>query len=836
MSFRKCISDKAAKGLIGKGKAREFLAEYDELVERYTSTMGSEQAAIKAATDKLDAEVRIAQEKRRREILAVQANKRIMAKLEQSGKPLDTATRDLYERAATRGQGIARQAFSMVNEFVEEFRSKNAGLTRGNETLSDAADRLFAGDTSSFDSLKNVIREILGEDSGDSAAKAFGRAISKTNDYLHSRYRAAGGILGKLDNYIPQVHSRDAIKLAARKAGLSIDEFKPVWIKRLRESVDIDRMIDERTGLPFSESALAKQMSDDFDAIISGGASEILKRTKSGKAPFKKSRELTEKRINSRFYQFKDAESFLNYNRDFGVGDDGLFDLITGHVGAMSKDIGILEVLGPKPRDLRDLIDLNMSAKDIGKVKQAHTNAMFEVLIGATDGEASDHWTFRAIANTANWIRSSLLGSAVLSAIGDIPVARMTAKMNGLDSFNVAKNFTALLNPTNKTHREIASRAGYIAEIANGTAVADARFFGENLGGKFTSQLANLTVRASGLQHWTKSWADAIAMEAEGQIADFVSKGVRFKDLPDDFRTALEGFDVTAKDWEIISNAKAFEVPDRGIKFMRSQDIAMAKGFDAKSAQLAASKIDDWIFHMRAVATNEPGLRTRAITTGAITGGDARRGTIARTFFGSATMLKSFPITVMFNHLMPAIQRAKQGKFDNLATLTLGTAVFGAFAIQLKELAKGKSPKDWDNPEFMAAALLQGGGLGLFGDFFFQDYSRFGREPLVEAFGGPMLGLVDDIMRTAKGNIDRSLADEKTKFSKDLFRLVKRNIPVMSSLWYTRLATERLLFDQIDRMIDEKYDRRLRRYARKMKKETGQKFYWEPGATTPLGF
>ena len=99
-----------------------------------------------------------------------------------------------------------------------------------------------------------------------------------------------------------------------------------------------------------------------------------------------------------------------------------------------------------------------------------------------------------------------------------------------------------------------------------------------------------------------------------------------------------------------------------------------------------------------------------------------------------------------------------------------------------------------------------------------------------------MLGLVDDIMRTAKGNIDRSLADEKTKFSKDLFRLVKRNIPVMSSLWYTRLATERLLFDQIDRMIDEKYDRRLRRYARKMKKETGQKFYWEPGATTPLGF
>jgi len=220
-------------------------------------------------------------------------------------------------------------------------------------------------------------------------------------------------------------------------------------------------------------------------------------------------------------------------------------------------------------------------------------------------------------------------------------------------------------------------------------------------------------------------------------------------------------------------------------------------------------------FYLRELATNEATLRTRAITTGAAFG-DAKKGTFLRAFASSVFMFKSFPITVLNNHIIPSMQQVRAGRYDYAAQIAVGTTLLGAMALQTKEITKGRTPKDMDDWKFWQAAMLQGGGLGLFGDFLFAEYSRFGRDPFMELLG-PIAGLGSDIARTFKGNLERGLDDKEGRFMKDLFNVAKRNIPG-GSLWYSRLALERLLLDNIERMADPKFDKNIRRMEKKYKK------------------
>ncbi|MGO7286967.1 hypothetical protein ACC805_34300 [Rhizobium ruizarguesonis] len=54
-----------------------------------------------------------------------------------------------------------------------------------------------------------------------------------------------------------------------------------------------------------------------------------------------------------------------------------------------------------------------------------------------------------------------------------------------------------------------------------------------------------------------------------------------------------------------------------------------------------------------------------------------------------------------------------------------------------------------------------------------------------------------------------------------------------SSLWYTKAATDRLIFDNIQAMIDPNYRQSFNRYEKRMKKDFGQTFWWAPGDGLP---
>jgi len=141
------------------------------------------------------------------------------------------------------------------------------------------------------------------------------------------------------------------------------------------------------------------------------------------------------------------------------------------------------------------------------------------------------------------------------------------------------------------------------------------------------------------------------------------------------------------------------------------------------------------------------------------------------------------------------------------------------------------SPMTEEGRRFWVKAITAGGGLGVFGDYAFSDQSRYGHKFSTDVMG-PYVGALDDLFESTKGNFDR-VADGKDKnIGRDLFRTMKPYTP-LSRIWYTKLMVDRLLLDNLERLSDPNFDDRIGKYERKMKKQSGQEFWWAPGESKP---
>jgi hypothetical protein len=145
----------------------------------------------------------------------------------------------------------------------------------------------------------------------------------------------------------------------------------------------------------------------------------------------------------------------------------------------------------------------------------------------------------------------------------------------------------------------------------------------------------------------------------------------------------------------------------------------------------------------------------------------------------------------------------------------------------MPKISKGKDPQSLGDPKVWAKGAMRGGGLGLFGDFLFSDVNRYGGG-IVTSLAGPVFAQGEDAIQATVGNLQRMVRGVETKFGPDLARFLKMNMPGRS-LWYTRLATERLIFDEIDRLVDPDAPQKFQRIQRRAEKEFGQQFFAPPG-------
>jgi hypothetical protein len=805
MTLINCITNGIEEGNITREQGAEAADLFTQLEAEYATRMAPGQASAKAGQDTFDAlEYQVLQRKRRK-LLAYQNWKQI------------TKNFDEYKNGAD-------PAAAAVAHFVPKEGAKFSNIEMRTQAVTNAATRVMydvlgtfrknlIGSTRKKAQLKDMVREIFGEDTGSASAKELAASWSKSAEYLRQRFNAAGGAISKrLDWGLPQFH--DTLKV--RKVPYN------EWANFIRPKLNLNKMKDEQTGLPFTEARLEIALRDVYETIRQDG----MNKPPSGVS---RAKSIANRHTDHRFLVFNTADDWMAYQKEFGNID--AFDVMMGHISNMSREIAMLEILGPNPTATVTFMKQSLMQRAAGDIKKedaarsaANTvDSLFNYLSGRSLAPINTKWG-NVLAGVRQLLQSAQLGAASIAAITDVNFQRIARSASGLPQTTIISDYLKQLNPLSVEEKgRLAIRMGLIAEGWMTIASAQQRYVGDLTGPEFTRRVADFVMKASLLSPLTNAGKWAFGMEFYGTLADNIGK--RFDELDPTLRNTLEKYSIGSDKWDIMRSTELYD--HKGAKFLRPEDIEFREDINPRLARDLATRVMEMIETESQYAVPSTTAEGRTWLYG-----DTRAGTVSGEVMRSFGMYKGFGVSLVNFHMMRGMsQKGMRGKGKYFADLLISTTLMGALAMQLKEMSKGRDPRPMTDREFWMAAMLQGGGLGIYGDFLFADVNRFDRG-LPETIAGPVFGFGKDAIDLTVGNLYEAATGQDTKAASELIKFAGKYTPG-ASLWYMRLALERMVLDQMRLMADPKARQKFRQIETRYRRDSGQQYWWRPGRPEP---
>jgi len=856
MSFRDCIVSAKTQGLLDDQKQLDLLNEYDANYKKYIEdNLDPDTAAKQAGLDtfnqlKVDAAQKI--KIRKQNIRLQQEFEYQLARYTDQSGEVDYGSVVLQKLIFTENkEGVTRirsveeemvnvqgRLDSIFSEVLRKFRHNLLGTNRSKATL------LLMG------------REIFNPGStGNKAAEELARAWIETAETARRMFNAAGGKIPKLKNWhLPQSHNELLVRSAGR------DE----WKNFIMDLIDPEQMIDYKTGKVMSPEQLSLALDDVWQTISTFGYSK-----KSNVKQY--SGKLANRRLDHRFLKFKDFDSWDAYNKKFGKGN--VFDAMVGHLKSMSRDIGMMRILGADPdkfiswmkftadkkllTDTKDIVskgDLRLE-KDLTTEKLNKLQIKMKSKFGKVDQAYSvlngdmldpENYTFAKYSGgLRDLTTAAYLGAASFMALGDFNLTRLTARVHGLPAaktmYSNLKMFASGLNQDKAVGVKVAASSGMVAEHWGTIASGMARVAAEDVERpEITRRVADFVLRTTGLSWLTQAGRWGVGMETMAFFArnanltwdELGKKNAKFQQL-------LKTNDISSGEWDVIRRIPIYDAGvddtlNKGAEFLRPSDIFKLTDIDEEKAMDVFSKFQSTINYVVDFAVPNAKLRGTLL-------GQARPGTVSGEMMKNILQFKQFPLAFMFGHIARGMGlKGGWRKAAYLTDLIISTTLFGALAFELKNLTKGKEPTDlasMDKNEitgYVLGNMIRGGGLGIAGDLLFAtEYggARGGAATLVGSV--PMLAF--QITDLTIVNAYRALKGENVNIGGDIADFLKKNTPG-GSMWYLRLALERYGFDTLSEMIDPKYNEKRKRIKKRMLKEQGTEFWWSPGDKLPKNF
>lgn len=804
MSLGACLPGLEAEGKLTAEQAAAARVLYEERLQAHARSGSRETAEALASEEVLAALERNVTRKEFLAGLAIKRRAAIAVDLANYGRPtsdprfrptkgqarnlinpkavaalIDHDPRAPYSNVEARRKAIVGDAHRQIDGILTTFSANLLGKVRNRATL------------------ENMVRELFDGGTGDRAAKELAEAWRRSAETLRQRFNRAGGDIGfRSDWGLPQSHDWKKVRAAGFEA----------WRAAILPKLDRARMIDQRTGQPFSEAGLEKALIDVWDTIRSDGAAKMTPGAPGG-------RSLANSRSDARFLVFKGADDWMAYAQEFGAGTP--YDAMMGHIESMARDIAALEILGPNPEATLRWVKDTMIQQ--AKLDQTPGSKAIEA---ATSGAKQldrlwDEYRGRnleadnqTLALTFSSIRSfqvaTKLGGAYLSATSDFAFQAARRAFNGLGQASVIGDYLKLMVPGSIEDQRLAIRRGLIAEeYANRTA-GQSRYLMEELTGEVSRRVASGVLRVSLLSRHTQAMRWVYGMESLSTYTEQAGKA--FAKLEAPLRGALERYGIDAAGWDKLRTAPMDT--DRGVEWISPHNLAAED-------RVIGDRFMEMILSETDLAVPVADLKTRAVFNSKF-----ERGTWLGEVGRSALLFKSFGVSVMLRQAgeLLAMQPATAARYAG--GLMIGTTLMGGLALQLKALASGQDPRPMDDDDFWYASMLQGGGFGIFGDFLFAAENRAGGG-FAQTLAGPIVGDIQGVSNVITAEDPR----------RKLVREAKGFIPG-NNLWYARAAFDRMLADQIEEAINpdiRNARKRLNRYAA----EQGTAYWWAPGDSLP---
>lgn len=670
--------------------------------------------------------------------------------------------------------------------------------------------------------VQKIVRERFGENTGDALAKKISDKMGDVFETMRDRFNRNGGDIGKLDNWgLPQTHNLEKIAKAGKEA----------WVNKAESLIDTRQYVHEN-GDYYSQQEIRSLLEYTYDTLSSDGANKIeVGRQATGGGTSK----VTNRHGESRVLHFKDAESWLEYQSEFGGMQ--FVDLVEAHINGLSKDIAMVENLGSNPKTALKIL-MDAAAKkdwekgiDENKTQSSRKRAqvMFDEFSGGNTPQS------QVLANLGIAYRSmnvaSMLGGTTIASLADQATIAKTAHVHNLSYRKAFGGIVEQLNPANKADREFAHGLGLATEEMLGSI---ARWSDDGLTSTYgkseklariSSGVATQVMRVSFLNALTsasKVGFTKLLMEKYGRL----SRSKAWNDLDVQDRELLSNTGLDERAWQVFQLAEPV-VDRKGNQLMSARSIyeipdekLTAFGDPKQVKDQVASQLQAHLLDEQGMAVIEAGLRERTwMTVGA-------KGTITGEVFKGLMQFKSFSASFLMRQGSRTMaQEGLKGKAAYAIPLMVSMTLLGGLVVQLREILNGNDPQtiyDSNDPKkatsFFMRSLVAGGGLPVLGDILVAGTDTSGRD--ANSFvSGPLGSDFTGLLGLTVGNLTQYNEGRDTNFGNEAFKFVKGKIPAQN-LWYTKAAINRMVFDEMQDTIAPGYrEKALRKAERQQDRE-----------------
>jgi hypothetical protein len=545
----------------------------------------------------------------------------------------------------------------------------------------------------------------------------------------------------------------------------------------------------------------------------------------------------------SRKLHFKDGTAWNEYSQQYGVGK--VQETMVNSLRRGASNIALLSKWGPNPQRMFE-IKLNKSLDDasrlnfIDKQKLAKTGARLQAYFDMLDGTAYIPVSFTG-AKTGQALRSwqtlSKLGGVVLSSIPD--VALRAEMMRGLGKNPLGAYFEAfsdiLRGKSDKERKRIADATGVWAESSFGHMSA---YMADSTNPYGMVTKTQMMYNKLTMLEW---WDETNRLAAGSFLGRWLAlaKNKPFEKLSQGNQNTLKMYGLGKKEWDLMRDnentyrahkGKQFITPDAAYGY---SDESIARYLDKDPTDVGnfeSQQVKD-LMHNRLMGffidkTDDASLRPGIKAHFTFNRG-TRKGTWAGEILRFMGQFKYYSIEYgrrilgrkMFGMRIDKGRGLQVGSPDiaGLVNVIIGSTILGYVSMQSKNVMKNRTMRSPEDPGTWVAAMLQGGGLGLYGDFFFGQHDRFGNS-LIESLAGPVpVSLEQGATILFKM---KNLEDPTNQ----IVQFAKNNTPFLN-LFYLRYGLDFLLLNGLQEQLSPGS---LQRFNDNLMQQNDQQFMFNP--------
>ena len=676
-----------------------------------------------------------------------------------------------------------------------------------------------------MEEYSEMIRQRL-NDRGANIAKMWGYIVKQSHDPYN--VRNAANTLGR---------NLDDIKIDEKFEGTDINYNKnyKVWKDYVMQKIDAERTFANTDNVDEFLQQVYNTLVGNKYLLADGVANTYGART---------SKNIAKDSNFKRILHFKTADDWFDYNDKFGVGN--LKESFFSGLQTAGRNIGMIDALGTKPKEnfekIRFAVQKRMvddgrgaSAENISRPEQ------FEKYMKVIDGSiytVADFGVARYSAIARALASMAKLGGATISAAADIGIYGSEVRYQGRTFLGgMAEALGSLIKIKNtKQKKDIAQMLGFIVD--NTIYDMSARHqVGDNLS-KGWSNAQRTFFKYNLLSWWTNSLKEGSMLGMANYFAR--QKNIEFKNLNKQLQDFFTQYNIDSTKWDVIRKI-AMEKADDGMEFIniglldKISDTDMKKILNVESLtqrQLQIEKekfkasVSGMLLDRTIYAVIEPDARLKANMT---------RGHLAGTPEGEAIrfmgQFKAFPFAIVTKVLGRELSYFKGPNKDygrgfvGITALMVTSAFMGYLSMTIKDFLRGKGRREI-NKKTILAALLQGGGLGIYGDVLFRE-TRNSAEIGMAAFGPvPLTGF--DVLAAIK----YAMTGEGGKAAKETYKAIEKSIPFLN-LFYIKAAYDYMIGYQLAETMNPGV---LKRVEKRMKKDYNQEYLFTKPSQKFKGF